>query len=156
MRSSAGLLLYRWRDGGLQVLLVHPGGPYWRNRDIGAWQIPKGVVRPDEDMLQAALREFEEEVGTKPGGRPWPLAILHQPGGKRVEVFALEGTLDPAGFVSNSFEVEWPPHSGTIASFPEVDRASWFAIGEAEQKILASQAPLLHMLAQTAPAGGMG
>lgn len=154
MRSSAGLLVYRWRDGDLQVFLVHPGGPYWRGKDDGAWQIPKGAPGPDEDMLQAALREFEEEVGVRPTARPWPLTWLRQAGGKQVEVFALESDIDPAELVSNSFEIEWPPHSGTMASFPEVDRAAWFPIGEAGMKILASQAPLLHALEQAAPTGG--
>lgn len=150
-RASAGLLLYRWRGGDFQVLLVHPGGPYWRDRDEGAWQVPKGGARPGETMREAALREFEEEVGTRPSGQPWPLARLRQAGGKWVEAFAVESDLDPAGHVGNAFEIEWPPHSGTMASFPEVDRAAWFSLRDARAKILASQAPLLSVLEQAAP-----
>ena len=151
MRISAGLLLYRWR-GSLEIFLVHPGGPYWRGRDDGAWQVPKGEVRPGENMIEAALREFEEEVGMKPSGRPWPLARVRQAGGKWVEVFALENDIDPAALVSNSFDIEWPPRSGTRASFPEVDYAAWFSIDVARTKILASQAPFIDELARISPA----
>lgn len=148
MLSSAGLLIYRWRDHGLQVLLIHPGGPFWQAKDDGAWQIPKGGARPGEDMLQAALREFEEEVGTRPSGQPWPLSRIRQASGKQVEVFALESDFEPARLVSNRFELEWPPGSGRFATFPEADRAAWFPIGAAGMKILASQAPLLKALEQ--------
>lgn len=150
-RVSVGLLLYRRRGGEFQVLLVHPGGPYWRGKDEGAWQVPKGGAQPGEAMREAALREFEEEVGTRPSGQPWPLARLRQAGGKWVEAFAVESDLDPAGLVSNAFEIEWPPHSGTMRSFPEVDRAAWFSLRQARAKILASQAPLLAALEQAVP-----
>lgn len=153
MLSSAGLLIYRWQDHGLQVLLIHPGGPFWQGKDDGAWQIPKGGAQPGEDMLQTALREFEEELGTRPPGEPWRLTRIRQAGGKRVEVFALEGDFEPAGLVSNRFELEWPPGSGRFTSFPEADRAAWFSIGEAAVKILASQAPLLRALEQALTIG---
>ena len=143
---SAGILLYR-RDGSkVEVLLALPGGPYWRNRDAGAWQIPKGAVDPGEDQAACALREFEEELGTRPAGEPQPLCRIRQAGGKWVEAFALEGDLDAERIVSNRFEMEWPPKSGELQSFPEVDRAAWFPIEEARIKILSSQCPLLDAL----------
>ena len=148
MPRSAGLLLHRNRRGRLEVLLVHPGGPYWQGRDDGAWMIPKGLVEPGEEPLACALREFGEELGIRPEGAPRPLARIRQAGGKYVEAFALEGDLDPASIVSNSFELEWPPRSGRIQSYPEVDRAAWFAIEEARTKILPSQLPLLDALAE--------
>lgn len=144
--TSAGILLYRRRSGALEVLLVHPGGPFWRNRDEGAWQIPKGLVQPGEEARAAALREFEEELGVPPAGEPRPLARIRQKGGKWVEAFALEGDLDPAAISSNSFELEWPPRSGRIERFPEVDGAEWFSLPAARAKILPSQAPLLDAL----------
>jgi predicted NUDIX family NTP pyrophosphohydrolase len=121
---SAGILLYRRSKGVLQVLLVHPGGPFWRNKDAGAWMIPKGGVEPDENPLDAALREFEEELGTRPEGTPRPLCRIRQKGGKWVEAFALEGDLDPDRIVSNHFTLEYPPRSGEFRSFPEVDAAA--------------------------------
>lgn len=143
---SAGILLHRRREAGLEVLLVHPGGPFWRNKDEGAWMIPKGMVDEGEEPLACALREFEEELGTRPEGRPEPLCRIRQKGGKWVEAFALEGDLDADAIVSNSFKVEWPPKSGTWQSFPEVDRAAWFSLAEARAKILPSQAPILDAL----------
>jgi len=143
---SAGILLYRRRGGAIEVLLVLPGGPYWRNRDAGAWQIPKGGVDPDEDHAACALREFEEELGNRPPGTPRPLARIRQAGGKWVEAFALEGDLDAEAIVSNRFELEWPPKSGTRQSFPEVARAGWFFLAEARDKMLPSQLPLLDAL----------
>jgi len=143
---SAGILLYRWRGQDLQVLLVHPGGPYWRGKDQGAWMIPKGGIEPGEEPLAAALREFEEELGTRPAGTPVPLGRVRQTGGKWVEAFALEGELDPDRITSLHFEMEWPPRSGQRASFPEVDRAVWFTLPEAQVMILPSQAPLLQLL----------
>lgn len=128
------------------MLLVHPGGPFWRNRDEGAWQIPKGMVQPDESAAAAAAREFEEELGTRLPGEPAPLARIRQKGGKWVEAFALEGDLDAGAICSNMFEIEWPPRSGELQSFPEVDRAEWFAPDAARAKILPSQAPLLDAL----------
>jgi predicted NUDIX family NTP pyrophosphohydrolase len=143
---SAGILLYRRCAGALEILLVHPGGPFWRNKDAGAWMIPKGLIDPDEDPSAAALREFEEELGVRPAGQPEPLCRIRQKGGKWVEAFALEGDLDPDAIVSNSFPLEWPPRSGRIQPFPEVDRAGWFTLPEARLKILPSQAPILDAI----------
>lgn len=145
---SAGILLYR-RRRGLEVLLVHPGGPWWRRKDNGAWQIPKGAIEPDEDAAAAAIREFEEELGTRPEGVLTALCRIRQSGGKWVEAFALEGDLDAETIVSNQFELEWPPRSGRFATFPEVDRAQWFSIAEARVKMLASQLPILDCLEQS-------
>ena len=144
---SAGILMYQRRDGALFVLLVHPGGPFWRGRDRGAWSIPKGEHGPDEDPEAVARREFEEELGTPPPGALQPLGAVRQKGGKRVEAFALKGDLDVAAVRSNTFEIEWPPRSGRRATFPEIDRAAWFALPLAREKILASQLPLLEKLA---------
>ena len=143
--ESAGLLLYR-REEGLAVLLVHPGGPYWRSKDLGAWSIPKGLIGPGEAPLAAACREFEEELGSRPEGDPFLLARIRQAGGKRVTAFALEAGFDPAGFTCNEFEMEWPPRSGRMQRFPEVDQAEWFAMPAAREKILASQLPILDAL----------
>src|SRR5690242_15523899 len=122
---SAGILLFRERGGKTEVLLIKPGGPFWRNKNVGAWMIPKGAVEPGEAPAQAALREFEEETGTRLSQAPFPLASIRQAGGKRVEAFALEGDLDAAGVTSNEFEIEWPPGSGQIRLFPEVAEARW-------------------------------
>jgi predicted NUDIX family NTP pyrophosphohydrolase len=143
---SAGILLYRRREGALEVLLAHPGGPYWRHKDQGAWMIPKGLVEEGEEPLACALREFEEELGTPFTGEPEPLARIRQKGGKWVEAFAAEGDLDAEAISSNMFEAEWPPRSGSFQSFPEIDRAAWFSLAEAREKILPSQAPLLDAL----------
>jgi predicted NUDIX family NTP pyrophosphohydrolase len=143
---SAGILLYRRPNGGVEVLLIHPGGPYWRNRDAGAWMIPKGGVMPGEDAATAAAREFEEELGVRPEGEPVPLCRIRQSGGKWVEAFALEGDFNPARLVSNSFEMEWPPRSGRIQSFPEADAARWFRLAVAREMMLVSQLPLLDCL----------
>lgn len=138
--------MYRVRDGGLEVLLVHPGGPYWAKKDVGSWSIPKGEYNPEEAACDAALREFEEETGIRPSGEPLPLGEERQCSGKRVSAFALEGDLDTDDIRSDSFEIEWPPRSGQMRSFPEVDRAQWFAIDIAKKKILAGQAPFLDRL----------
>ena len=151
---SAGILLYRRRAGALEVLLAHPGGPYWRSKDAGAWMIPKGGVEPGEDALAAALREFEEELGTRPDGAPWPLGRVRQAGGKWVEVFALEGEFEPAAVRSMEFEMEWPPKSGRYERFPEIDRAAWFSLPEALEMMLRSQLPLLDALQARAGGGG--
>lgn len=143
---SAGILLYRRRQSLIEVLLVHPGGPFWRGRDAGAWMIPKGLVEPGEDPAAAALREFGEEMGTRPAGKPEPLCRIRQAGGKSVEAFVLEADLDPESIVSNHFEIEYPPKSGILRSFPEVDRAAWFDLAEARTRILPSQAPILDAL----------
>lgn len=142
-KLSAGILLYRRRSAGVEVLLIHPGGPFWRNRDQGAWMIPKGGVEEGEDIVVCALREFEEEVGTRPPGEPRPLCRIRQAGGKWVEAFTLEGDLDADRIVSTEFTVEWPPRSGQFQSYPEVDRAAWFSLGEARAQILPSQTPIL-------------
>ncbi len=147
-KLSAGILLYRMSRGMLEVLLVHPGGPFWHNKDAGAWMIPKGEVAAGEAPLACALREFEEELGVRPEGSPRPLKPVRQAGGKWVEAFALDGDLDPARIVSNRFEMEWPPKSGRVQSFPEVDRAAWLSLTEARKKILPSQRPILDELAQ--------
>jgi len=146
-RHSAGLLLYRYGNGGIEVLLVHPGGPFWRGRDHGAWQIPKGEVQPGEASLAAAWREAEEELGISIDGIPVPLATIRQKGGKVVEAFALEQDVDVQAVRSNRFEIEWPPRSGKMADFPEIDAARWMSLEEARRFILASQDPLLAALA---------
>jgi predicted NUDIX family NTP pyrophosphohydrolase len=143
---SAGILLYRRDPDALRVLLVHPGGPFWRGRDDGAWMVPKGLVEPDEAPLAAALREFEEELGAKPKGEPVELATVRQAGGKWVTAFALEGDFDCSGLRSNAFTIEYPPRSGRMATFPEVDEARWLTLEEARAKILKSQAPILDAL----------
>lgn len=140
---SAGILMWRRRGGGRQVLLAHFGGPQWQNRDAGAWAIPKGLVEAGEDLEACARREFEEELGVRPDGELVALGRIRQKGGKFVEPFALEGDLDPAAISSNSFTVEWPPRSGRVRTYPEVDRAAWFPLAEAREKILPSQLPIL-------------
>ncbi len=143
---SAGILLYRRDPGGVRLLLVHPGGPFWRGKDEGAWMIPKGLIEPGEDPLAAALREYEEELGSKPEGQPRRLCEVRQAGGKWVEAFALEGDFDPAALRSNEFTIEYPPKSGSFQAFPEVDEARWFSVAEARAKILKSQMPILDAL----------
>ena len=143
---SAGILLYRRDSDGLRLLLVHPGGPFWRGRDSGAWMIPKGLVEPGEDPLAAALREFEEELGARPDGEPRALCTIRQAGGKWVEAFALEGDFDCSALSSNPFTLEYPPRSGRLQAFPEVDEARWFTLAEARAKILKSQAPIIDAL----------
>jgi len=143
---SAGVLLFREQGSGTEVLLIRPGGPFWRNKDVGAWMIPKGAVEPGEVPAEAALREFEEETGTRLTAMPFPLARIRQAGGKYVEAFALEGDLDPAGVTSNDFEVEWPPRSGMFERFPEVVEARWMSLEDAKLMMLPSQLPLLDAL----------
>jgi predicted NUDIX family NTP pyrophosphohydrolase len=143
---SAGILLFRQRNGATEVLLIKPGGPFWRNKDAGAWMIPKGMVEPGEAPAEAALREFEEETGTKLTAVPFPLATVRQSGGKIVEAFAVEGDLDPAEIQSNEFEVEWPPKSGKRQLFPEVVEARWMGFDEARTMMLPSQLPLVDEL----------
>jgi predicted NUDIX family NTP pyrophosphohydrolase len=146
--SSAGLLLYRIRHAAIEVLLVHPGGPYWKTKDDAAWSIPKGELLRAEDPLVAARREFFEETGVAIEGDLRALKPLQQSGGKIVHAWAVEGDLDPTTIVSNTFDIEWPPRSGRRQSFPEIDRAAWFALPEATRKILRGQVPLLEELAQ--------
>jgi predicted NUDIX family NTP pyrophosphohydrolase len=146
VERSAGVLLYRLVDGEIRVLLAHPGGPFWRGRDAGAWTIPKGLLQGDETTEAAARREFAEELGVEPEGELRPLGEIRQSSGKRVEAFALEGGFDVARLHSNDFAIEWPPKSGRTALFPEVDRVAWFSLSIAREKILPSQAPLLDRL----------
>jgi predicted NUDIX family NTP pyrophosphohydrolase len=145
---SSGLLVHRRTDGELEVLLVHPGGPYWAKKDDGAWSIPKGEHEPSEDPLEVALREFEEEIGKTPpdpAGAVW-LGELRQPSGKVVSAWTLEGDLDVSEIRSNTFEMEWPPRSGRTREFPEVDRAGWFDLPAARRKLLRGQAGFLDRL----------
>ncbi|MDK4741259.1 NUDIX domain-containing protein [Rhizobium sp. CNPSo 3464] len=146
MKRSAGILMYRRTQSDLLVLLVHPGGPFWSKKDEGAWSIPKGEYPEDEAAETAARREFAEEMGRLPEGKLQPLGDLRQKGGKRVTAFALEGEFDVATPSSNLFEIEWPPGSGRLQSFPEVDRAEWFTLSDARRKILGSQLPFLERL----------
>jgi predicted NUDIX family NTP pyrophosphohydrolase len=143
---SAGVLLFRERGGRTEVLLIKPGGPFWRNKDQGAWMIPKGGVESGESPAEAALREFAEETGTRLTAVPFPLARIRQTGGKIVEAFALEGDLDAAAISSVRFEIEWPPRSGRRGRFPEAEKARWMTIAEARQMMLPSQLPLLDAL----------
>lgn len=145
-RRSAGLLLFREGANGLEVLLVHPGGPFWARRDEGAWSIPKGLIEGDEDALTAARREFSEETGLAAKGETIALRPLRQPSGKIVYAWAMRSDLDPALIQSNTFEMEWPPHSGKQKEFPEIDRGAWFGIEEARRKILSGQAGFLDQL----------
>ena len=143
-RVSAGLLMYRIRDGKFQVLLAHPGGPLFKNKDDDTWTIPKGELDPGEDMLEAAQREFEEETGIKPNGPFIALTPIKQKGGKMVHAWAFEGDCDPTKIVSNTFTMEWPPKSGRQMEFPEIDRADFFDMELAAKKIKAAQMPLVE------------
>lgn len=146
MVLSAGILLWRHGAAGVEVLLGHYGGPLWARKDAGAWAIPKGVVEADETPEQAARREFQEELGFPAEGALVPLGRIRQKGGKIVEVFALEGDLDAGAIRSNEFTLEWPPRSGRFRTFAEIDRAAWFTLAGARDKILPSQAPILDLL----------
>jgi predicted NUDIX family NTP pyrophosphohydrolase len=143
--TSAGLLVFR-RKPGVEVLLGHPGGPYWARKDAGAWSIPKGLVGPDGDLVAAAKRELAEETSFIADGPLVPLAPVRQKSGKIVHAFALEADFDLAQFASNSFEIEWPPRSGTRRAFPEIDRIGYFGVNEAMRKILTYQQPFLYEL----------
>ena len=144
--TSAGLLLYRRRAAGVEVFLVHPGGPYWAKKDDGAWSVPKGLVDPGEDELACARREFTEETGFDAGAShsERDLGTFRQPSGKRLHVWAIEGDCDPRALSSNLFEMEWPPKSGRMAQFPEVDRGDWFEQAQALLKIAPGQRPILE------------
>ena len=146
-KISAGILLYRMRQGAIEVLLVHPGGPFFRNKDEGAWSIPKGESDGDDDLLAVARREFEEETGQTPSGPFIALEPIKQKGGKVVHAWACPGDCDPAQITSNAFSLEWPPKSGRIQEFPEVDRAEFFGLVEAKRKTNPAQAALLEQLA---------
>lgn len=145
-KLSAGILLYRTRDGRVEVLLAHPGGPFHAAREHGNWSIPKGEPADGEDLEAAALREFREETGTLPAGPRVPLGSIRQKGGKVVTAWAVEGDLDPASARSNEFEMEWPPGSGRRQSFPEVDRVAWFSASEARTRVTPGHAELLDRL----------
>jgi predicted NUDIX family NTP pyrophosphohydrolase len=149
-KRSAGLLVYRRTGAGLEVLLVHPGGPFWARKDEGAWSLPKGEIDdPADEPLAVARREFEEELGVAPPDLDGAIELgeVRQAGGKRVSAWAVEGDLDVAVVVSSTFEMEWPPRSGRTEAFPEVDRAGWFALDEARRKLLQGQLPFLDRLA---------
>jgi predicted NUDIX family NTP pyrophosphohydrolase len=146
MKRSAGLLLHRRRADRREVFLVHPGGPLWQSRDLGAWSIPKGELAPGEDPLAAAVREFTEETGLPVAGTPVALQPVRQPGGKVVHAFAVEGDCDPAAVRSNTFSLEWPPRSGRRQEFPEVDRAAWFELDDAAVRITRGQRALIDQL----------
>ena len=150
MRESAGILLFRRGEGGLEVFLAHPGGPFWARRDEGAWTVPKGLIDPGEDPLAAARREFREETGATVDGEFLPLGQVRLKSGKTVQVWAVEGSLDPATVRSNAVSIEWPPRSGRIREYPEVDRCAWFELPAARRKIHPSQASLLDRLADIA------
>jgi predicted NUDIX family NTP pyrophosphohydrolase len=145
-KQSAGILMYRRAEGELLVLLVHPGGPFWAKKDLGIWSNPKGEYAGGEDPLAVAVREFAEETGTTPEGEFRPLGEVVQRGGKKVRAWAVEGEFDPAELKSNVFAIEWPPKSGRKQSFPEVDRAAWFPVEQARERILPSQRELIDRL----------
>jgi predicted NUDIX family NTP pyrophosphohydrolase len=138
-KRSAGILMYRREGDDFLLLLVHPGGPFWTKKDFGSWSIPKGEYAEGEEALAAARREFTEETGCKPEGEFQPLGEITQSGGKRVAAWAVSGDFDPQTLTSNRFEMEWPPRSGQIRSFPEVDRAAWFTVAEARERLLRAQ-----------------
>jgi predicted NUDIX family NTP pyrophosphohydrolase len=145
-KKSAGLLLFRQCPEGLEVLLVHPGGPFWARKDEGAWSIPKGEFDRPEDPLAAAIRECEEETGARPSGEFLKLEPLRQPGGKLVFAWAVRADFDPSSLKSNTYSMEWPPRSGRRQEFPEVDRAAWFGVESARRRILNGQAGFLDQL----------
>jgi predicted NUDIX family NTP pyrophosphohydrolase len=146
-KISAGILLYRRSPNGLQVLLVHPGGPFWAKKDAGAWSIPKGLADEAEDLLAAAKREFLEETGKAIDGEFLDLGAHKQPGGKTIAAWAIEGDFDTESLRSNAFSIEWPPRSGRMAEFPEVDKAAWHSIDEALEKATPGQRPIIAALA---------
>jgi predicted NUDIX family NTP pyrophosphohydrolase len=157
-KRSAGLLVYRLVDHEPEVLLVHPGGPYWAKKDDGSWSIPKGEYEPDEDPLEVAIREFREELGIDAPGATDPMFLgeVRQPGGKIVSAWALPGDLDVTVVRSNTFSMEWPPRSGRTGEFPEVDRAGWFDLETARRKLLRGQLVLLDRFAERLQAGSEG
>ena len=157
-KRSAGLLVYRLVDGEPEVLLVHPGGPYWKRKDDGSWSLPKGEYEPDEDPLAVAIREFREELGVDPPEATHPMFLgeVRQPGGKIVTAWAMPGDLDVSVVRSNTFTMEWPPRSGKTAEFPEVDRADWFDLETARRKVLRGQLGLLDRFSERLQAGPEG
>jgi predicted NUDIX family NTP pyrophosphohydrolase len=149
--TSAGILLYRRKTDHHEVFLIHPGGPYWSQKDMGAWSIPKGLISPQESALGAARREFREETGLSLRRRATALGTFRQPSGKRLMAWAVEGDLDPEKMTSNSFAMIWPPKSGLLRQFPEADRGAWFARQEASRRILPGQRPILDAFFQALP-----
>ena len=147
-KRSAGMLMYRWHNGQLEVFLVHPGGPFWAKKDLGAWSISKGEYVEGEPPLEAARREFQEETGFPATGDFLELGTVQQAGGKVVLAWAFEGDCDPAKLVSNRCDIEWPPRSGRRIEIPEVDRGGWFPVDEAKERILKSQVPFLERLSR--------
>jgi predicted NUDIX family NTP pyrophosphohydrolase len=148
-KQSAGLLVYRATTGGVEVFLVHPGGPFWANKDLAAWSIPKGEIEPGAEALATALREFVEETGMPvPGDELLPLNPIKQAGGKTVHAWCVKGNLDAAGVRSNTFMLEWPPKSGQLREVPEVDKAAWFSLAEARSKLHKGQVALIDQLEQ--------
>jgi predicted NUDIX family NTP pyrophosphohydrolase len=145
-KRSAGLLMYRRREGRVETFLVHPGGPFWAKKDLGSWSISKGEYAEGEAALEAARREFEEETGFAATGDFLELGTVRQAGGKIVSAWAFEGDCDPSKLISNRFQIEWPPRSGRLIEIPEVDRGDWFSVAEAKGRILKSQAPFLERL----------
>jgi predicted NUDIX family NTP pyrophosphohydrolase len=145
-KNSAGILMYRQREGIVEVLLAHMGGPFWAKKDLGAWSIPKGEFDPGEAPLAAAKREFEEETGISVSGKFIPLVSIKQSGGKIVHIWAVEGDYDPAKIRSNTFMMEWPPRSGKQQSFPEIDRADWFTLDVARDKVTKGQRGFIEQL----------
>jgi predicted NUDIX family NTP pyrophosphohydrolase len=145
-KLSAGILLFRKRPADVEVMLVHPGGPFWARKDDGVWSIPKGLVDEGEDLLAAAKREFLQETGMAVDGEFLDLGAHKQPGGKKIAAWACEGDFDPASLKSNTFSLEWPPRSGRLAEFPEVDRAAWCSIDDALEKINKGQKPIIAAL----------
>lgn len=145
-QKSAGIVLYRIQNNSIEVFLVHPGGPYWSKKDDGAWSIPKGEFDENEEPLAAAKREFQEETGINISGEFIQLNPVKQKGGKMVYAWAVEGDIDPEKIKSNSFEIEWPPRSGKMKSFPEIDKAAWFHLSEAQKKIIEAQSALIKEL----------
>jgi predicted NUDIX family NTP pyrophosphohydrolase len=155
-KLSAGLLMFRRRGQSIELLLVHPGGPFWAKKDKGAWSIPKGEYTPDADPLQAARREFQEETAIEPTGEFFDLDPIRQPSGKVIRVWVFEGNCDPSKIRSNTFSIEWPKGSGTMKDFPEIDRAEWFGLENAQEKIIGGQRGFLKQLAEilgVSPAG---
>jgi predicted NUDIX family NTP pyrophosphohydrolase len=146
MKRSAGILMYKRAGGEIRLLLVHPGGPFWARKDLGAWSIPKGEYEPGEDPLAAAKREFAEELGAEPRGEFIELGELVQPSRKLITAWAVEGDFDTRALKSNTFELEWPPKSGRKQTFPEVDRAEWFSVAAARKKILPGQSGFIDRL----------
>lgn len=150
-KESAGLLMYRVRGGVLEVLLAHPGGPFWKNKEAGAWTIPKGEIEPGDEPLATARREFEEETGFKPEGPFYPLGVITQKAGKKIHAWAFRGDCDPSALRSNLVEIEWPPRSGRKMQIPEIDRAAFFDLRAAAEKINPAQAEFLLTLERALP-----